>query len=120
VSITLTDRDAGTLVLNAAQVGPSGPTYSVTGATPDDNIQFQARFTNARGATGKSRSNLHGERKVRDANGKVWTLTVDTTISRDNGSPFTIDQIDDLVSAQHSYFSSEAITGDFAMGVPRF
>lgn len=119
MSITLTNRDAAAITLTAVKTDASGVTFAVAGATPSDNKEWQARFTNARGSSGKARSNLHGVRKLRDANGKVWTLSVDTTVAFENGSPFTIDDIDDMLTWNNSYFDSEATTGDFALGNPK-
>ncbi len=119
MSITLTNRDTATAILTAVSSSPEGPVYAVSGNTPTDNKMWMARFTNVRGTSGKSRSNLHAERRLRDANGKVWVLTVDTTISFENGSPFTVDDIDDLLTWNNSYFDSEATTGDFALGLAK-
>lgn len=119
MSFTLTNRDAATKTLSLAQLGPDGPIYAVGGNTPSDNIEAKARFTNVRGSTGRSRSNLNLRRQMRDAAGKVWVLQVDITAAMDNGSPFTIDDVDDLITWASSYFDSETTSGDFALGLAK-
>lgn len=91
----------------------------MSGNTPADNIEAKARFTNVRGSTGRSRSNLNLLRKMRDGQGKVWNLQVDITIALDNGSPYVIDDIDDLLTWATSYFDSEFVSGDFALGLSK-
>lgn len=119
MSFNLTNRDTAVKTLTMAQLAPEGPIYAVGGNTPSDNIAARARFTNVRGSTGRSRSNLNLLRKTRDTAGKVWNLQVDITVSVDNGSPFVIDDIDDLITWATSYFDSEATSGDFALGLAK-
>lgn len=119
MSFNLTNRDTAVKTLTMAQLSPEGPIYAVGGNTPGDNISARARFTNVRGSAGRSRSNLNVLRQMRDASGKVWNLQVDITIAMDNGSPFTIDDCDDLVTWATSYFDAEATTGDFVLGLAR-
>lgn len=116
MSVTLTGRDTYTETLNQAQLTPSGVIYAVAGGNSSEVKEHQARFTNVRQSAGMSRSNLHSERKKRDAAGKMWALKVDTTIAVENGNPFTADEIDDFLIAHQSYFDSEATTQDFVLG----
>ncbi len=119
MSITLTDRDTGTQVLTLAGATPDGVRFAVAGSSGADARSHQTRFSNVGGATGRSRSNLNSERRIRDANGKVWSLRINTTIDVENGHPFTNDQIDDELTAHNSYFSSEQDTADFVQGLSR-
>lgn len=119
MSVTLTDRDTSTYVFNQSGASPDGVLYAMVGNTMASQRDMRARFTNPRGSTGTTRANLHSEMRVVDANGKVWPLKVDTTISVPVGSPFTADQIDDVLTSHNSYFATESNTLDFVQGLPR-
>lgn len=119
MSVTLTDRDATATVFNQSGASSDGVVYAMVGNTMTDNRDMKARFTNPRAVAGNTRANLHSERRKTDANGKVWGMAVDTTIKLPAGSPFTSDDVDDLLTSHNSYFATEADTLNFVQGLPR-
>lgn len=121
MSITLTNRDAATLVLTQTGVTKDGIVYAAASQTLADRRSALARFTNTNGASGNARSNFRLERRVRDAAGKVWLYAWDITATVPNGGPLTIDDVDDDGTFACNYFAgaTEAQVGDFVQGQPR-
>jgi hypothetical protein len=119
MSVTLTDRDSGTIVITQASASADGISYSVAGGTMADYKLAYARHQNV-GVSGKnSRHNFRIERRKVDTDNSVKTVTVDVTISVANSGLFTADDVDDLVTAAGSYFAAESDTGNFIIGVNR-
>lgn len=119
MSVTLTDRDTGTIVLTQAASAPGEIGYSVSGGTLADYRSAKARHSGM-GATSKnSRHNFRLERSKINAAGVQKIAAVDITISVPNDGTFTADDMDDQVTAACSYFAAESDTGNFIIGVSR-
>lgn len=119
MSVTLTDRDSGTIVLTQAASAPGEIGYSVSGGTLSDYKSAKARHSGM-GATAKnSRHNFRLERSKINVAGAQKTVSVDVTISVPNDGTFGADDVDDLVTAASSYFAAESDTGNFIIGVSR-
>jgi len=119
MSVTLTDRDTGTLTLTQASASAEGITYSVSGGSLSDYRSAQARHSGMENVGKNSRHNFQLKRLKINAGGVQKALQVDLTISVSNDGTFSADDIDDAVTAAASYFDSEATTGNFAIGVSK-
>lgn len=119
MSVTLTDRDSGTIVLTQAASAPGEVQYSVSGGTLSDYKSAKARHSGMGAVAKNSRHNLRLERSKINAAGVLKTLSVDITISVPNDGTFVADDVDDLVTAAGSYFAAESDTGNFIVGVSR-
>lgn len=119
MSITLTNRDSGTLVLTQATADVGGVGYSIAGGTMADYLNAQARHSGL-GVVGKnSRHNVRLERRKINGQGAQKLLAIDITISVPNDGTFSIGEVDNAVSALSTYFDTEGTTGDFCVGVSR-
>jgi len=117
MSVTLTDRDSGTIVLSLAASMAGETAYAVAGGTLADYRAAKARHS-GQGVVGKnSRHNFRLERNKINTAGVLKTLSVDITLSVPNDGTFSADDIDDTVTAATSFFASEAMTGNFVLGV---
>jgi len=119
MSITLTDRDTGTLTLTTAASSADGVSYSVAGGSLSDYRSAMARHSGLDKVAGNSRHNVRLERRKINSLGAQKLLTVDITISVANDGTFSADDVDDAVTGLASYFDSEATTGNFITGVSK-
>lgn len=119
MSVTLTDRDTGTITLIQAASAAGEVQYSVPGGSLSDYRSAKARHSGLGAVSKNSRHNFRLERLKINANGALKTASVDITISVPNDGTFAADDVDDLVTAASSYFAAEADTGNFIIGVSR-
>ena len=119
MSVTLTDRDTGTIVITQAASLPGEAQYSVSGGTLSDYRSAKARHSNMGAVSKNSRHNFRLERFKINAAGALKSVSVDITISVPNDGTFGADDVDDLVTAAGSYFATEADTGNFIVGANR-
>lgn len=119
MSITLTDRDSGTVVLTQSGADSAGVTYSAAGGSITDYKSARVRHSGMEKGTGISRHNFRLEHRVVTAEGQRKLASVDITIAVPNDGTFTNDQVDDLATAAFSYLASETITAEFITGAAR-
>lgn len=119
MSVTLTNRDTATSVLTQNTATADGVTYSMAGGTLADYGLAIARHSGMGVASKNSRHNLRFERRKIDAAGVLKTLSVDITVAVPNSGVFSADDVDDALTGLFSYFSAEADTGNFIVGVNR-
>lgn len=117
MSVTLTDRDSGTLVLTQAGSSAGAVTFAVAGGSLSDSFAAMVRHS-GNGVVGKnSRHNIRLERSKINAGGVLKTMSVDITLSVPNDGTFDASAVDNLITAAASYFDSEATTANFTIGV---
>lgn len=119
MSVTLTDRDTGTVVLTQSSSQADGVSYAAAGGTLADYRTVLARHSGMGASAKNSRHNLRLERKKIDAYGVLKTLSVDITVSVPNSGLFAADDVDDAITGLVSYFAAESDTGNFIVGVNR-
>lgn len=106
MSITLTDRDAGTEVFTASQLDADGVTFASASSTTTSVRTLKVRHQGA--ASAKPRVNRQLLlRKVDAATGRVGFIQVDHTLKVVNPEMFTADEIDDVDTKVTTFAKSE-------------
>lgn len=118
MSITLTNRDTATLAFSMASAQADGVTLVNTTNTTADSHVMKQRFQ--RTGTKKPRGNVNLVRTKYDSTSqKTGKLVLDQTLSAENPELFSVDEIDDFVTAGISFFNTEADAANLLMGIPR-